>query len=550
MRLRNTAFWFVCIAFQACFHPVLAQTAMTSPEWKITKTEWSAQDEKNFQGFVTSIGRAIEANQCATVTQCMNSSANPYRKTDPPGLSYRSDCADFPYYLRGYFAWKNGLPFTFANDMSPRNVPGNGGDIRYTVFGNMVSSRYSTAAVNGKYKSAIDILNVQIPDGTSSANFRTYYTDSTTDFYPVRISRESVHIGTTMYNPAGHVAIVYKVTDDGMVLYIDAHPDNSVSFGQFDTEFARSRPAHSSGFKNWRPIQLVGAQAAADGSLIGGKIVMATNDQLSDYSVEQYFGNSGKTLSDNDWNKGRFSKNGIDMEYFDYVRQSLAVGVLKINPLEEMKSLVGFLCGTLKDRVNSVDAAIKGGMDRQTHPERLPLNIYGADGDWEAFSTPGRDIKLKNAYNGLVNQSAAFIKRWKAKDPNLIYSGTKLAQDLLNVYSDEAMKCQFSYVNSANQKVPLNLEVIRQRVFKLSFDPYHCVERRWGAITAVEKSTCQDDAEKTKWYDREQRLRNETQRQHEFPMNFSVDDLLKSLPGSGSDTTPDVDILGFLQSQK
>jgi len=550
MSARIATFWFVCLLIQACFHPVLAQTPTTSPEWKITKTEWSAQDEVNFQSFVTSIGQAIEARLCSNVTQCMNSSANPYRKYDPPGLSYRSDCADFPYFLRGYFAWKNGLPFTLANEMDLRNVPGNDSkDLRYSKFGNVVTGRLSTASVNGKFKSALNILNSEIPNNTWSANFRTHYADSNTDFYPVPVNRNSIRVGTTMYNPSGHVAMVFKVSQDGKVFYIDAHPDNSVTFGTFDPEFKRSNPSHGAGFKNWRPIKLVGAQSTPDGTLINGKIVLATNAEIADYSIEQYFGNSGNKLTDSDWSKGRFTKNGQDVSFYEYVRQSLAIGVLKIKPLEEMKSLLISMCSSLKDRVNSVETAIKAGMDRQSHPQRLPLNIYGSQGEWEEYSTPGRDVKLKNAFNELVMQSASYLKRWKAKDPNLIYTGTNLAKDLLDVYSNGAMACEIVYTNSAKDPVKLNIEVIRQRVFKLSFDPYHCVERRWGAITAIEKSTCQDDADKTKWYEREQRLRNATERQHEHRMDFTLDELLKPLPGNGTDTTIDVDILGFLKSQ-
>jgi hypothetical protein len=547
--IRVVAFLLSGLLFLVCFKPVFA--ADTSVGWKITRTEWTAQDEKNFQQFVVQIGTAIEARQCATVTQCLNSSLNPYRVSDPPGLTYKSDCADFPYYLRGYFAWKNGLPFAFANDMAFRAVPGNEGkDIRYSRFGNRVTSRYSVVAQGTTLKDAVGILNTQIPDTISSANMRFHYADSNTDFYPVRISRDSIRPGTVIYVPDGHVAIVYRVADDGKVSSMDAHPDNSVTTETFSgNTFERSNPGHGAGFKNWRPLKLVGGQLSPEGYYLGGQIVYQANETLADFSVEQFFGNSGQKLDDTQWKTGKFQKNGLVLNFFDFVRRSLAVGNFKIDPLQEMNALLVDLCNALKDRVNSVNTAIQAGIDQKPHPERLPENIYGADGEWENFSTPGRDAQLKVSFIDILLKSGNFIQQWKSKDPALQYSGTSLPQDLLKVYGDQAMACSISYRNSKGQDVRLNLEEVRQRLFRLSFDPYHCIERRWGAVNSSETASCSEGALKDLWYEREQRLRNEVNRQFENKMDFTVEELSKPLPGNGVDQAPDVDIVRFLSSQ-
>ena len=153
MSVRVFALLFWLTLMQSCIHPVYADQGPTA--WKITKTAWSSQDEKSFQEFVSSIGEAINSRKCDTVTACMNSSANSYRKSDPEGLSYRSDCADFPYFLRGYFAWKNGLPFAFSTEMKLRQISGNEGrDIRYSPYGNEVDQKYSVAAEDGKLKNS------------------------------------------------------------------------------------------------------------------------------------------------------------------------------------------------------------------------------------------------------------------------------------------------------------------------------------------------------------------------------------------------------------
>ena len=54
------------------------------------------------------------------------------------GVKFRSDCADLPYVLRFYFAWKRGLPFGYVSAVEPR---GPTRDFRYTATGNEAASR-------------------------------------------------------------------------------------------------------------------------------------------------------------------------------------------------------------------------------------------------------------------------------------------------------------------------------------------------------------------------------------------------------------------------
>ena len=81
--------------------------------WKVIKEAWSDQDEANFRNFVRSIGKGIEAKICSTVDTCLASSANPYRTQVDIYATHFADCADFPMYLRNYFAFKNQLPMSF-----------------------------------------------------------------------------------------------------------------------------------------------------------------------------------------------------------------------------------------------------------------------------------------------------------------------------------------------------------------------------------------------------------------------------------------------------
>jgi len=44
------------------------------------------------------------------------------------------------------------------------------------------------------------------------------------DHYPVKITRESIKPGTILYDPYGHLAVVYKVTAQGRVHFIEVNP--------------------------------------------------------------------------------------------------------------------------------------------------------------------------------------------------------------------------------------------------------------------------------------------------------------------------------------
>jgi hypothetical protein len=529
-----------------------------SVPWKITQPQWNENHEKSFGEFVASIGDAVEKRKCNRVDSCLKSAANPYVKSDPAGLAYYADCADLPYYLRGYFAWKNQLPFSMASKMEPNPLEdGNPSerDVRYSPRGNKIVERYNvltkSSLFNTSVPDALNVLNNKIPGYTFSANYRiTGNVDSNdlfTDFYPVKLSRQGVRPGTVIYDPNGHVAIVYKVTEDGHVFYIDAHPDNTLTMGLYTPKFVRSHPTQGAGFKRFRPLALIDAKRESNGLYTGGYIQAMPNKQLKDYSTEQFFGTTPDPSGN--WSKGKFTIKNQVVTYYDYVRMSLTLGEQHIDPLNDMAQIVADICVTLQDRVPAVDGARLAGIDKKPHPVKLPYNIYGTDGEWENFSTPSRDARLKVSFMDLLDQTKRNIAAWKRHDPTIKYDGGNLAQDLYNVYADKAKNCQFSYTTSSGKSVLMNLEAGRQRLFAMSFDPYTCIERRWGARLPEELSGCGDDANKTAWYNQEQWLRNQWERRYDARMDYTLPELTGPLPGAGIANPPDVDIVTYLRSE-
>jgi hypothetical protein len=349
---------------------------------------WSEDDERGYRDFIQAIGKS----SCATVDECLHDKANPFRASDKPRMVYSSDCAELPYILRYYYAWKRSLPFSYQSEMRPSAVRG---DTRFTAEGNKVAAR--AVAPSGKF-SGYELID-RVADSVSSATYRVHPDDDgplLPDHYSAAIDPRSIRPGTLIYDPAGHLATVYRVAPNGRIWFFDAHPDNTITRLFYDLRFARAFPGVGAGFKNWRPQRLVDATRRSDGVLVGGHIVLARNKDIADFSDEQYFGNGAKP-TDAGWATGTFSLNGERLDYYDYVRARLAGGFLVFDPVKEMREMVESNCSDLHYRAVAVDVGIAAGMANRPQPPRLPDNIYGTSGDWEIYSTPSRDARLKTA---------------------------------------------------------------------------------------------------------------------------------------------------------
>jgi hypothetical protein len=416
-------------------------------------------------------------------------------------------------------------------------------DIRYTQDGNAVEARADAPSGTTSGYTIIERLRAAV----SSATYRVHPQSDgplQPDHYSPALDPKSIVPGTILYDPAGHLAIVYRVDPDGRIHLFDAHTDFSLTQIVYDLRFMRALPAVGAGFKNWRPIRLVGATRRADDVLVGGHIELARNKDIGDFSLEQFYGN-GVRPADPDWARGTFTLNGERLDYYDYVRARLAGGQLRFEPIREIREMVRSNCSDLHYRVQAVALDIAAGIEDQPEPARLPVNIYGTDGDWETYSTPSRDARLKTAFKALHDTAQRFVEMSKrGGDPHLQYSGDDLAADLLRTYDRESSFCILDYTRSDGSTVRLSYEGARQRLFAISFDPYQCVEHRWGATDSDELSTCEDDAAKQDWYAAEQPLRNQLDRTYGARMDYSLTEL--KVPGIGVAAPPDTDVRTYL----
>ena len=504
--------------------------------WTVTKTHWSAADEKGFSDFVTAIG---ESN-CSSTQSCLRSKANPYRHSDPRWFDVDLDCAKLPYFLRAYYAWKNHLPFGFIDAI------GGHGDLKYGSRPNRPVSRQSIVdrghGINGP-RAVLDVA-----DTVFSATYRTDANQRhgvLADFYSPAIKPGSIRPGTVIYDVNGHIGIVYKVDADGRVYYMDAHPDFTITRSVYGAQFGQSPEKLGGGFKNWRPQRLVHAHRDRDGHLIGGHIVAVQNKDIPDFSLVQYRGTNGKARK---VRNARFSYDGVELGFYEYVRAAVSGGRMTYNPIFELRETMRSLCNDLRDRAQTVDNTISEGIQNKPHPRRLPDNIYGSENDeWESYSTPARDVRLKAGFVQLRKDMAEMIGLWIHRDPRIVYDGQLLKQDLQKAYDAESQRCTITYLNSAKEPVSMTMDSMIRRLFRMSFDPYQCIEHRWGAVGA-EAATCKDGDTKQRWYGAEQRLRNDIDPDYQASMGFSLRELERHVRGSGNATHPDVDVKSLIDN--
>ena len=102
------------LAFLLLMLGCAAVQAAPAYPWRIVKDHWDASDEKGFGAFLAALGDS----GCSSSQSCLRDPANPYRGSDRRFLDIDVDCAKLPYLLRAYYAWKNGLPFSYVDGVA------------------------------------------------------------------------------------------------------------------------------------------------------------------------------------------------------------------------------------------------------------------------------------------------------------------------------------------------------------------------------------------------------------------------------------------------
>ncbi len=265
---------------------------------------------------------------------------------DQMKMVIRPDCADLPYFLRAYFAFKLGLPYGFS-----RCSRGGGGKAPYCP--SFVSIQGASA--NGSLAGAFGQYLRTLADGVHSGNGRTALADNKTDYYPVPLTQNALRPGVTYADPYGHLLVLVRrvpQTRDGagVFLAVDGQPDGTVGRKRFwrgNFLFAKDPALGGPGFKRFRPI-LVGKNGTFH-KLTNAEI--EKNPNYGDFSLEQ-----GK----------------LSVEEF-YDRMDDVMSPEPLDPVRAMKEAITSLDEQVRVRVTSVENGRKYQSQRQRrdqHAER------------------------------------------------------------------------------------------------------------------------------------------------------------------------------------
>lgn len=470
--------------------------------WKLSKNFWSDEDEKAYGNFVEKLCDSKHSNLTRFIR---DPKANPLYGDEDKKFYLYADCADLPYLIRAYVAYKLRLPFSYVSSVS-----GKGGDQRYS------KGNHPTEFKDQDYFSSPQKLFSQVTL-VNSGFYRMAAHIENSDFYPVKIQKESIKAGTIYYDPDGHVAIVARVLPDGRIRVIDGHPDRTISKPWFGAKFTRGTAANGGGFKRWRPQRYTSE----------GQIKRTSNHNLADFSGEDQFQKSYSFA-------GRQG-----MSYYEYLRARLADAKFHLDPLNEFRNMMSDLYEDIVYRAVAVNICVEKGIHKKQHPGSLPWNIYGTDGLWEEFSTPSRDARLKVAFRDFFERTRSMLMQTYQQNPQ---QAMQLAAAMLQHYQQLSPRFSVNYSDSSGKVRLLTFDDVSSRLFKMSFDPYHSIEYRWGG-GPEELALSPDNHTKIRFYELEYRLRNQLDRVYNQPTPLSM----------GPENPPEVSVhkllTTFLQGQ-
>jgi hypothetical protein len=446
-------------------------------------------------------------------------------REDEIGLFIRPDCADLPYFLRAYFAFKMGLPFGYA-----KCTRGGGGQApKCPAWWNIQNEEppppppeqiiasgaplevFRQPAANpsfgfwaptpapppgpglkppgpaakpsgppprppGLAQGFGHYLRYAVADGVHSGSGRTALNDDHTDYYPVPLNEETLRPGTVYADPYGHLLVLARRVsqsgdDAGVFFAVDAQPDGTVARKRFwrgNFLFAQDPALGGPGFKRFRPI--VRDKNGTLRRLTNDEI--AKNPQYGDFSLDQ-------------------SK--LAMEDF-YDRMDDVMSPAPLDPLRAMKEAIASLDEQVKQRVTSVENGRKfqaSGRKDADMPDGP--SIFETTGAWEDFATPSRDLRLLIALDVVRTFPERVTRRPERYAMPKGKSVAAVQAELQSVLATELSARKFSYTRSDGSAWTLALKDVIDRAadLEMAYNVNDCVELRWGAPDrSDEASTC------------------------------------------------------------
>ncbi len=460
--------------------------------WR-TRASWSASFENLYSAWVEFMFEApldVSLSWAALHEVLRDRSRNllyDYLGTaeDELGLVVKPDCADLPYFLRAYFAFKLGLPFGWSRcsrgengaaptcaDFATSSDPFPPIDDKPQPLPSWADPARDAGPGENNARRVGEFFRTTLADAVQSGAGRTRADDDESDYYPVALSVESLRPGTIFADPYGHVLVVVQrvpqsASSGGVMLAVDGQPDATVARKRFwrgNFLFAVDPALGSAGFKRFRPL-VSDAQT--------GKLRRMKNAELADYSAtDQYAG-------------------GVE-GFYDKVDDVLSPAPL--DPMQALLETIQALEEQVKTRVTSVDNGrrfLASGKPSAEMPDGA--KIFETTGDWEDFSTPSRDLRLLVAIDVARAVPARVARRPERYAMPAGKSVDQVRGELEARLERELAGRKFHYARSDGSDWELALRDVVQRgaALEMAYNPNDCVEERWGAPgESAEGSTC------------------------------------------------------------
>ncbi len=424
-------------------------------------------------------------------------------KEDEKGFIIQPDCADVPYFLRAYFAFKMGLPFGYSkctrgdggqapkcpqwwnvdNEEPPPSPQQSKAPNQSAGLFGMFAAPVAAQPVmklppkpQGLVAGFAYYLRTTIANAVHSGNGRTAADDDNTDYYPVPLTEAALRPGTIYADPYGHVLILVKRVAQtsegaGVFLAVDGQPDGTVARKRFwrgNFLFAQDPALGSPGFKGFRPI--VREKNGTLSRMTNDEI--AKNPDYGDYSLEQ-------------------SKIAVE-DFYDRMDD-----VMSPEPLDPVRAL-NEVVTSLEEQVNTRVASVENGRKYQVEGGRevaMPdgATIFETTGAWEDFATPSRDLRLLIAIDvvrGFPDRVARRPERYAMPQGKSV---DEVKAELESTLASELATRKFSYKRSDGSDWTLTLKDVLDRIsaLEMAYNVNDCAELRWGAAEdSEEAATC------------------------------------------------------------
>lgn len=388
---------------------------------------------------------------------------------DKKGLGLDPDCADFPYAMRAYFAWKMGLPFAMRQCRRGNAERAPTCSDELTTNETLTDTAERVAAFRSFYR--------KLKATVHSSSLRGAPSDEDSDFYPVALNKKGLRPGTIYADPYGHTMMVlrwYPQTDDkaGVLMTVDAQPDGTVGrrvFWKGAFLFPKDDDVAGAGWKRFRPVRGRGT-----GLFELGNAQISESIDYGDFSTEQ-------------WERGQ---DGF------YEAMDALISPAPMRPETAMIGTIDALHQQALRRVESIEA-VRPWHDKnrgRTIPMPKGPDIFLTAGPWEDFSTPSRDMRMLIAIDTVLDFPARVKRRPERFVFNPGETPDQLSGRLMERLVAETRARTLTYVRSDGVAQTLTLHDLLERklAIEVAWNPNDCPEVRWGAPEgSAEMASCQ-----------------------------------------------------------